>query len=94
VSLNGLESSQIISMFFTMTPDLNAAFPATAARRICGPQVPLLCAMEVSVPGGLERVIRVLVHAYYPPERGEVTHAYIDGAEVLRPDLAPGGRQQ
>jgi chorismate mutase len=94
LSENSLERSRIISMFFTMTPDLNAAFPAAAAREVCGPRVPLLCATEIAVPDGLERVIRVLVHAYYPPERGDVTHVYMDGAQALRPDLKTGGGKQ
>jgi chorismate mutase len=94
LSENALEQSWIISMFFTMTADLNAAFPAAAARQICGLDVPLLCASEVPVPGSLQRVIRVLVHTYYPPERGGVSHMYLDGAEILRPDIAhAGGRQ-
>jgi len=91
LSRNKLEVSQVISMFFTMTPDLNAAFPATAVREICGLDVPLLCATEVGVAGSLRQVIRVLVHAYYPPGRGNVVHTYIDGAEALRPDLKTGG---
>jgi len=94
LSENGLASHNIISMFFTMTPDLNTAFPAAAARETCGLQVPLLCASEIAVPGGLERVIRVLVHAYYPPGEGDVVHIYMDGAEVLRPDLRHGGNMK
>jgi len=94
MSDNGLEPSNVISMFFTMTPDLDAAFPATAAREICGPRVPLLCASEIAVPGALERVIRVLVHAYYPPGRGNVVHTYIDEAKFLRPDLKSTGENQ
>ena len=94
LSENGLEPTGIISMFFTMTPDLDAAFPAAAAREVCGPNVPLLCATEIGVPGSLERVIRVLVHAYYPPERGNVAHTYIGKTEILRPDLKRGGRDQ
>jgi chorismate mutase len=91
---NNLDASAIISMFFTMTPDLNAAFPATAAREVCGLDVPLLCATEIGVPGGLQRVIRVLVHAYSPLGRGGVVHAYIGEAEKLRPDLKRGGKDQ
>lgn len=94
IAENELDAPQIISMFFTMTPDLNSAFPAAAAREVCGPQVPLLCATEIVVQDSLERVIRVLVHAYYPPDKGEVIHTYIDEAEVLRPDLKRGGAQQ
>ncbi len=88
---NDLDPTEIISMFFTMTPDLNAAFPAAAAREVCGLDVPLLCATEIGVPGGLRRVIRVLVHAYSPRGRGGVVHTYIGEAEKLRPDLKRGG---
>jgi chorismate mutase len=94
LSENGLDASHIISMFFTMTPDLNAAFPAAAAREVCGLDVPLLCATEIGVPGGLQRVIRVLVHAYSPRGRGGVVHTYIGEAEKLRPDLKRGGNQK
>jgi chorismate mutase len=91
---NDLDASAIISMFFTMTPDLNAAYPAAAAREVCGLDVPLLCATEIAVPGSLRRVIRVLVHAYSPLGRGGVVHAYIGEAEKLRPDLKRGGRDR
>lgn len=94
MSENALDRSAVISMFFTMTPDLNAAFPATAARELCGLDVPLLCATEVGVPGSLERVIRVLVHAYSPLGRGKIVHTYVGEAERLRPDLRHGGDQQ
>ena len=88
---NKLDAADIISMFFTMTPDLNASFPAAAAREVCGLDVPLLCATEIGVPGGLQKVIRVLVHAYSPSGRGGVVHTYIGEAEKLRPDLKRGG---
>ena len=91
---NKLEAEAIISMFFTMTPDLNAVFPAAAAREVCGLDVPLLCATEIGVPGGLQKVIRVLVHAYSPLGRGGVVHTYIGGAKKLRPDLKRGGNDR
>lgn len=91
---NGLDAGAIISMFFTMTPDLDAAFPASAAREVCGLDVPLLCATEIGVPGSLQRVIRVLVHAYSPRGRGGVVHTYIGEAEKLRPDLKRGGNDR
>src|ERR671934_2650457 len=64
---NALAPDRLVSCIFTLTEDLDAEFPAVAARRIGLSRVPLLCAREVPVPGSLERVIRVLVH-YYAPE--------------------------
>ena len=61
---NALEPEQLVSCIFTLTEDLDAEFPAVAARRMGLSKVPLLCAREIPVPGSLPRVIRVLIHAY------------------------------
>jgi len=84
---NSLEPDQMVSCIFTCTNDLNAEFPAVAARRIGLNQVPLLCAREIDVPGALPRVIRMLLHAYAPAE-SEPQHVYLREAVVLRADLA------
>src|SRR5436853_7813477 len=83
---NRLESEAMVSCIFTLTPDLDAEFPAVAARRLGLDRVPLLCAQEVPVPGSLPRVIRVLVH-YYAPDGHRPRHVYLREASALRADL-------
>jgi chorismate mutase len=83
---NALEAEAMVSCLFTMTGDLDAEFPAVAARRLGLDRVPLLCAREIDVPGSLERVIRVLVH-YYAPRDHVTRHVYLDEARALRRDL-------
>jgi len=63
---NELEPARLVSCLFTLTEDLDAEFPAVAARQLGLDQVPLMCAREVSVPGSMSRVIRVMVHCYAP----------------------------
>ena len=83
---NELHPDDIVNCIFTMTDDLNAEFPAVAARRMGLSRVPLLCAREIPVPGALPRVIRVLMHCY-PPEGHEAQHVYLGAARRLRLDL-------
>jgi chorismate mutase len=83
---NGLRPERIVSCIFTSTDDLDADFPAVAARRLGLDAVPLLCAREIQVPGAMERVIRVMVH-YYAPADHEPAHAYMGAAQALRSDL-------
>jgi chorismate mutase len=83
---NGLDAGALVSCLFTLTDDLDAEFPAVAARRMGLSSVPLMCAREVPVPGALPRVIRVLVH-YYADGDHEPRHVYLGGARVLRADL-------
>jgi chorismate mutase len=83
---NGLAPDAMVSCIFTVTEDLDAEFPAVAARRVGLDRVPLLCAREVPVPGSLPRVIRVLVH-YYAPEEHRPRHVYLHEARALRADL-------
>ncbi len=83
---NRLDPDSLVSVIFTLTADLDAEFPAVAARRLGLDQVPLLCAQEVAVPGSLPRVIRVLVH-YYAPDGHRPRHVYLREASVLRADL-------
>jgi chorismate mutase len=86
MSRNELAAEQMVSCLFTNTDDLDAQFPAVAARRMGLARVPLMCAREVPVPGSLPLVIRVMVH-YYAPEGHESQHVYLRGARVLRTDL-------
>jgi chorismate mutase len=83
---NGLSAEAMVSCIFTLTDDLNAEFPAVAARRLGLDRVPLLCAREVPVPGSVPRVIRVLVH-YYASDEHEPRHVYLGDARALRADL-------
>jgi chorismate mutase len=78
----------MISIVFTLTPDLTSAFPAAAARDLGLVDVPLLCATEVPVPGALPRVVRLLAHVESDRPRSAVRHVYLRGATRLRPDLA------
>ena len=86
IARNELEIEQFVSCIFTATSDLNAEFPALAARRIGFDRVPLLCTREIEVPGAPERVIRVLAH-YYAPAGHVVHHVYLGEARSLRADL-------
>jgi chorismate mutase len=85
---NSLQPSEVISVLFTASPDLNAAFPAAAAREIGFESVPLICAVEIDVPGALERTIRVMFHVETPLQSAEITHIYLHGAKSLRRDIA------
>jgi chorismate mutase len=82
------ELEAVCSIIFTVTQDLNAAFPAEAARSGLGMKfVPLLNAVEISVPGKLEKAIRVMMHLNTDKSQREIKHAYLRDATVLRPDL-------
>jgi len=83
---NDLEPGRMVSCLFTTTDDLNAEFPAVAARRLGLEAVPLLCTRELDVPGAMRSVIRVLVH-YYAPDNHVPAHTYLGEAQDLRSDL-------
>lgn len=85
---NSLTPSSVISVIFTSTPDLTAAFPAAACREIGFESVPLIGAVEVDVPGALERTIRVMLHAETSVLREQIAHIYLHGAQSLRRDIA------
>lgn len=84
----GMIPSDIASALFTVTEDLDATFPAQAARQMGWGLVPMLCAREIPVSGSLPRVIRVLVHWNTETPQSEVKHVYLREAASLRPDLA------
>lgn len=88
VDRNDLDEDQIVSAFFTMTPDLNADFPAYAARQMGWTGVPMLGAQETAVPGALDRTVRVLLHA---ESAGPARHVYLGEAASMRPDLVEEG---
>ena len=85
---NGLGTDDLISIFFTCTPDIHADFPAAAARGLGLGDVPLMCAVEMDVDGALGRVIRVMAHAHLDTPRRGVKHVYLHDAVSLRKDLA------
>lgn len=87
VAENDIDSGDIASALFTLTPDLVSQFPAAAARRIGWTQVPLLNFTEIGVPGSLPRCIRVMLHVNTAKRQDQIVHVYLDGAQVLRPDL-------
>jgi chorismate mutase len=86
---NGMNPEEIASAIFTVTEDVDAAFPAVAARPLPGwDEVPLLCSREILVPGSLSRCIRVLIHWNTDRPPAEIRHVFIRGARRLRPEWA------
>lgn len=89
VRINDIDPEEICSCLFTSTPDLDAAFPASAVRTLPGwTHVPLIGAQEVAVAGSLPRCIRILMHVNTTKRQSEIQHAYLREAVALRPDLA------
>jgi len=86
VHRNGLTPEAMVSCLFTTTEDLDAEFPAVAARRLGLDSVPLICAREIDVPGAMPRVIRAMVH-YYAPLNHQPAHVYLGATQELRADL-------
>lgn len=85
---NGLaEFDEIVSAIFTTTPDLNASFPAEAARGLGMNAVPLLCATEIDVPDAMRRCVRVLLHVNTGKHQRDMVHVYLREAKKLRPDM-------
>ena len=85
---NTLTPSAVISVIFTSTPDLTAAFPAAACREIGFESVPLIGAVEVDVPGSLDKTIRVMFHCETGLSAESISHVYLGGAQALRRDIA------
>ncbi|MCW2278315.1 chorismate mutase [Heliophilum fasciatum] len=88
VDANDLVTEDIASVFFSVTPDLNADFPAYTARELGWLGVPLMCFREIDVPGALPMCIRVLIHVNTGKAQDEMVHVYLGGATSLRPDLS------
>lgn len=84
---NQIEHDDVASAIFTTTPDLNAEFPALAARQLGWLDVPLLCTHEINVPGSLARCVRIMIHWNTSKSLAEIHHVYIRDAARLRPDL-------
>jgi len=87
IDANNVNADSVTAVFFTVTPDLNAAFPAAVRSRIGWEQVPFLCGQEIPVKGSLERILRVLVLYETERRQDEIQHQYLGAASTLRPDL-------
>lgn len=87
VERNDLHPEDIASVIFTVTEDLDAAFPALAARAMGWTEVALICTREIPVPGSLSKCIRVLLHVNTTRSAAEIQHAYLRGAVKLRPEF-------
>jgi len=83
---NALTEAQMVSCLFTVTEDLDAEFPAAAARNLGIRSVPLICAREIPVPGSMPRVVRLMLHYYAAPDH-RPAHTYLGAAAALRADL-------
>jgi chorismate mutase len=88
ISLNGMEAADVASAIFTTTPDLNAEFPALAARELGWHDTALLCGHEMNVPNSLQCCVRILVHWNTTRSAAEIVHVYLREARTLRPEHA------
>ncbi|MEL6306896.1 MAG: chorismate mutase [Chloroflexota bacterium] len=94
IEQNGIDEDDVASILFTSTPDLNAAFPAKAARNMGWRHVALMGFQEIDVPEGLKMCVRVLIHWNTTKSNSELTHAFLRGASALRPDLVRKAKEQ
>ncbi|MFR9799959.1 chorismate mutase [Streptomyces sp. MS06] len=85
---NSLTADDLISIWFTATPDLHSDFPAAAARKLGIVDVPLICAQEIAVAGAMPRVVRLLAHIETDRPRAGIDHVYLGAAAALRKDIA------
>lgn len=88
IRLNELEPEHVVSAVFTTSPDLNATFPAVAARALGWNDVPLMCSHEMDVPASLQKAVRVLLQINTTKTPTEIRHVYLKGARQLRPEWA------
>jgi len=93
IALNDLVPDDVASAHFTTTPDLNATFPALAAREIGWLEVPLMCSHEMNVPAALQKCVRVMLHVNTTKSASEIKHVYLKGACQLRPEWAYSDEQ-
>jgi len=94
VKLNDIRTEDIASAIFSVTEDLNAEFPAVAARQMGWLYTPLFCTMEIPVQGSLKSCIRVLLHVNTDMSQEEMKHVYLHEAEKLRPDLGTANKNK
>jgi chorismate mutase len=91
IAANDVQERDVTSVFFTVTSDLDAVYPAVAARQLGWTQTALMCVQEMAVPGSLARCVRVLVHWNTGRHPEEIQHVYLREARCLRPDLVERG---
>ncbi len=84
---NEVDKESLVEIIFTLTPDLNAVFPAVAARELGITNVPLMCMSEIPVEGALKKCVRILLQMNTDKKLDEIKHIYLKGARSLRPDL-------
>jgi chorismate mutase len=92
IAANAVTAPSVSAVFFTVTPDLNAAFPAAVRSRIGWDLVPFLCGLEIPVEHAMERILRVLVLCETDRNQEEIVHPYLGAAAALRPDLTQRSR--
>jgi chorismate mutase len=92
MSANAVQSEDVAGIFFSTTPDLNADFPARAAREMGLTDVALLCGHEMAVPGSLPACLRILLLVNTEKRADEIAHVYLKGAAALRPDIEYNSR--
>ena len=92
LSVNSLGHEDLISILFTATPDIQSDFPAAGVREFGLVDLPLICAQELDINGALPRTIRLLIHANSSLSRAQISHVYLRGAAILRPDLAKNSK--
>ncbi|MGW0777908.1 chorismate mutase [Streptomyces sp. NPDC002835] len=85
---NALVADDLISIWFTATPDLHSDFPAAAVRKLGIVDVPLICAQELDIAGAMPRVVRILAHVESDLSKAEICHVYLGAAAALRKDIA------
>jgi chorismate mutase len=85
---NNLTADDLISVWFTATPDLHSDFPAAAARKLGIVDVPLICAQELDIEGAMPRVVRILAHIESELPRADIAHVYLGTAAAMRKDIA------
>jgi chorismate mutase len=88
VAANDIDPADVGSIFFTATPDLDAEFPAVAARQLGWTDAAMLCAHEMGVPGSMPMCLRIMIHWNTTRAAKDIKHVYIRGAQGLRPDRA------
>ena len=90
---NDISEDDIVSIIFSVTSDINAAFPATAARQMGWTRVAMMCTYEIDVPGSLRKCIRVMMHIETEKKNSELKYVYLREAKRLRPDIAEQNEQ-
>lgn len=91
---NRVKAGDVATAIFSLTPDLDAEFPAIAARRLGWTDVPLMCCQELDIPGGMKRVVRILLLVNTSVPAARIRHQYLGNTPRLRPDLAARGARK